>query len=85
MSSNFFLSDLSKALRKGFSRISEQEGTTPLQEVAKVILKAITSENPNMRYMGGNDAIQLLEAKKRMADLEFEGFIKQQFFSSSQK
>jgi hypothetical protein len=63
-------------LRKGFSRISEQEGTTPPQEVAKVILKAITSENPNMRYMVGNDAIQLLEAKKRMADLEFEGFIK---------
>jgi len=70
-----------EAMRKTFRRISEQE-TTPPEEVAKVILKAITSKDPEIRYMVGNDAIQLMEAKKRMSDLEFEGFIKQQFFSS---
>jgi hypothetical protein len=47
-----------------------------------VILKAVTSENPEMKYMVGNDAIQLMEAEKRMSDQEFEDFIKQQFFSS---
>jgi NAD(P)-dependent dehydrogenase (short-subunit alcohol dehydrogenase family) len=53
---------------------------TPPEEVAKVILKAVTSDNPSMRYMIGDDAIQLNEAKKRMSDLEFEGLVKQQFF-----
>jgi len=47
-----------------------------------VILKAVTSDNPEMRYMVGNGAIQLMEAKKRMSDQEFEDFIKQHFFSS---
>lgn len=70
-----------QAMQKAFERYSGQE-ITPPEEVAKVILKAVTSENPDIRYVVGNDAIQLMEAKKRMSDLEFEGLIKQQFFSS---
>jgi NAD(P)-dependent dehydrogenase (short-subunit alcohol dehydrogenase family) len=70
-----------QAMQKAFQRYSGQE-TTPPEEVAKVILKAVTSDNPEIRYVVGNDAIQLMEAKKRMSDLEFEGLIKQQFFSS---
>jgi NAD(P)-dependent dehydrogenase (short-subunit alcohol dehydrogenase family) len=70
-----------QAMQKAFERFSGQE-TTPPEEVAKVILKAVTSENPDIRYVVGNDAMQLVEAKKRMSDLEFEGLIKQQFFSS---
>jgi NAD(P)-dependent dehydrogenase (short-subunit alcohol dehydrogenase family) len=54
---------------------------TPPEEVAKAILKAVTSENPEIRYVVGNDAVQLMEAKKRMSDLEFESLIKQQFLS----
>jgi NAD(P)-dependent dehydrogenase (short-subunit alcohol dehydrogenase family) len=67
------------AVQKAFERYSGQE-ITPPEEVAKAILKAVTSENPDIRYVVGNDAIQLMEAKKRMSDLEFEGLIKQQFF-----
>ena len=70
-----------QAMQKAFERYSGQE-ITPPEEVAKVILKAVTSENPEIRYVVGNDAIQLMEAKKRMSDLEFEGLVKQQFFSS---
>ena len=70
-----------QAMQKAFERYSGQE-ITPPEEVAKVIWKAVTSENPDVRYVVGNDAIQLMEAKKRMSDLEFEGLIKQQFFSS---
>jgi NAD(P)-dependent dehydrogenase (short-subunit alcohol dehydrogenase family) len=69
------------SIRKAFERYSGQETTHP-EEVAKVILKAVTSDNPEIRYVVGNDAIQLMEAKKRVSDLEFEGLIKQQFFSS---
>jgi NAD(P)-dependent dehydrogenase (short-subunit alcohol dehydrogenase family) len=70
-----------QAMQKAFERYSGQETTQP-EEVAKVILKAVTSDNPEIRYVIGNDAIQLMEAKKRMSDLEFEGLINQQFFSS---
>ena len=68
-------------MQKAFERYLGQESTFP-EEVAKVILKAVTSENPDTRYVVGNDAIQLMEARKRMSDLEFEGLVKQQFFSS---
>jgi NAD(P)-dependent dehydrogenase (short-subunit alcohol dehydrogenase family) len=68
-----------QAMQKAFERYSGQESTSP--EVAKVILKAVTSENPEMGYMVGNGAIQLMEAKKRMSDQEFEDFIEQQFSS----
>jgi NAD(P)-dependent dehydrogenase (short-subunit alcohol dehydrogenase family) len=70
-----------QAMQKAFERYLGQE-ITPPEEVANVILKAVTSENPEIRYVVGNDAIQLIEAKKRMSDLEFEGLVKQQFFSS---
>jgi NAD(P)-dependent dehydrogenase (short-subunit alcohol dehydrogenase family) len=69
-----------QAMQKTFQRILNQE-TTPPEDVAKVILKAVTSDNPDIRYVVGNDAIQLVEAKKRMSDLEFEALVKQQFFS----
>jgi NAD(P)-dependent dehydrogenase (short-subunit alcohol dehydrogenase family) len=55
------------------------KGTLP-EEVAKVILKAVTIDNPSMRYMVGDDAIQMIQAKRGMSDLEFEGLVKQQYF-----
>jgi NAD(P)-dependent dehydrogenase (short-subunit alcohol dehydrogenase family) len=56
------------------------EKGTPPEEVAKVILKAVRSDNPSMRYMVGDDAIQMIQAKRGMSDLEFEGLVKQQYF-----
>ncbi len=49
---------------------------TPPEEVAKVILKAVQSENPAPRYLVGNDATMLMEARKNMSDEEFEKFVK---------
>ncbi len=51
----------------------------PPEEVAKTILKVVTIDNPNLRYVVGNDAIQMIEARKGMSDLEFENLVKQQF------
>ena len=65
-------------LQKAWSHIFDKG--TPPEEVAKVILKAVTSDNPSMRYMVGDDAIQMMEARKGMSDLEFEGLVKQQLF-----
>jgi NAD(P)-dependent dehydrogenase (short-subunit alcohol dehydrogenase family) len=64
---------------KGLLMMSEMG--TPPQEVAKVIIKAISSENPLPRYPVGNDAIMFLEAKKDKTDIEFENYIKKELFS----
>lgn len=54
---------------------------TPPEEVAKAILKAVTIDNPDLRYVVGNDAIQMIEAKKGMPDLEFGRVVKQQLLA----
>jgi predicted NAD/FAD-binding protein len=45
--------------------------------VAKVVLEAVTNENPKFRYMAGKDAETLLAAKRKMSDEEFYKMIKQ--------
>jgi short-subunit dehydrogenase len=53
--------------------------TIPASEVAKVILQAVTSYNPEFRYVVGNDAAMVLEARKNMSDRDFQNLIKKQF------
>ena len=52
------------------------QNATPTDEVAKVILKSVKIDNPEFRYLVGNDAVQWLEARKKMSDTEFENFWK---------
>jgi NAD(P)-dependent dehydrogenase (short-subunit alcohol dehydrogenase family) len=47
-------------------------------EVAKVILQAVTSDNPDFRYIVGKDAAMALESRKNMLDKEFHTSIKKQ-------
>ena len=54
-------------------------------EVAKVILKATTSSNPDLRYIVGNDAARLLESKNSMPDNEFKKFMMENFFRESSR
>lgn len=60
----------------------ESRSITP-DEVAKVILKAITTINPDLRYVVGNDAAGLLESKNSMTDSEFRKFMMKNFFGES--
>ena len=60
----------------------ESRSITP-DEVAKVILKAITTTNPDLRYVVGNDAAGLLESKNSMTDSEFRKFMMKNFFGES--
>ena len=39
--------------------------------VANVVLNAVKDENPNLRYLAGNDVEQWLGAKRNMSDEEF--------------
>ena len=45
--------------------------------VTKVVLKAVTSENPSLRYLAGKDVETLITAKKNMSDEEFYNMMKQ--------
>jgi NAD(P)-dependent dehydrogenase (short-subunit alcohol dehydrogenase family) len=64
-----------------FKSMMDNSSSSPPEEVAKVILQAVTSENPQLRYTVGNDAATILQAKRTMSDEEFGNLIKQQFLS----
>src|SRR6476659_835468 len=48
-------------------------------EVAKIIVNAVTIENPEFRYIVGNDAKMILDTKAKFSEKEFEDFMKDQF------
>ena len=54
------------------------QNLTHPSEVAKVILKAVTSDNPDFRYIVGNDAVTTLEARRKMSDREFQNMMMKQ-------
>ena len=56
-----------------------EQNTIHPSEVAKVILQAVLSDNPDFRYVVGKDAAAILEARRNMPDREFQLFIKGQF------
>jgi NAD(P)-dependent dehydrogenase (short-subunit alcohol dehydrogenase family) len=54
------------------------QNLTHPSEVAKTILHAVTSDNPEFRYVVGKDAMMTLESRKSMSDREFYNLIKKQ-------
>jgi NAD(P)-dependent dehydrogenase (short-subunit alcohol dehydrogenase family) len=50
---------------------------SPADVVAKAVLKAVTSENPNLRYLAGKDVEKWMEAKRGMSDEGFHEMMKQ--------
>jgi NAD(P)-dependent dehydrogenase (short-subunit alcohol dehydrogenase family) len=53
-----------------------ENGSSP-DLVAKVVLNAVTNENPNLRYLAGKDVETLLDSKRNMSDEEFYKMMKQ--------
>ncbi len=71
---------LTQQLERSFkSAMENTSASSPPEEVAKVVLQAITSDGPKLRYTVGNDAASIIEAKTTMSDTEFGGLVKQQF------
>jgi short-subunit dehydrogenase len=56
-----------------------EQNTISPSVVANTILDAVTSNNPQLRYVVGEDAAKTLEARKNMPDKEFGDLIKKQF------
>ncbi len=61
------------------SMVNDPSASSPPEEVAETILKAITSESPQLRYTVGNDATTIIQAKRTMSETEFRDLIKKQF------
>ena len=75
---NSSISPYSSIIQKIDSSISSIiEHATPPEEVAKAILHAITSNNPKLRYLVGNDMIMMAETKKSMSDEDFRKMMMQ--------
>ena len=72
------ISPYSSIIQKIDSSISSMvEHATPPEEVAKTILHATISNNPELRYLVGNDMIMMAETKKSMSDEDFRKMMMQ--------
>lgn len=71
-------SSYSNSLKKIQKNIElmQEHATSPV-EVAKVILHALKTDEPKQRYVIGNDAVMILEAKKSLSDIEFKKMMMQ--------
>jgi NAD(P)-dependent dehydrogenase (short-subunit alcohol dehydrogenase family) len=61
------------------SMIENASSSSPPEDVAKVILQAITSKNPQLRYTVGNDAATIIQARMNIPDKEFRKMVIQNF------
>jgi len=76
--------DSQSPYRKIIDNVSEvfskmTENVIHPSEVAKIIVNAVTIENPEFRYIVGNDAKVILDTKAKFSEKEFEDFMKDQF------
>ena len=70
-------SQMMKKIANSFEELMKNSSSPDL--VANVVLKAVKDQNPNLRYLAGNDVEQLLGAKRNMSDEEFYKMMAQNF------
>ena len=51
-----------------------ESGSSPI-EVAKIILKCVTSETPHLRHLVGDDAFKLMDIRKNSSDKDFRKLV----------
>jgi hypothetical protein len=47
------------------------EKGSPASDVADMVLEAVTSDNPKIRYLVGEDTLKMMEKRKNITDEEF--------------
>ena len=70
-------SQLIQTVSKSFESMSGN--AVPAEEVAKVILQAVTSDKLNFRYVIGKDAEMFMDTRKNMSDREFKEWMMKNF------
>jgi NAD(P)-dependent dehydrogenase (short-subunit alcohol dehydrogenase family) len=68
-------SQIMQKIAASFGQMLENGSAADL--VAKVVLKAVKSENPSLRYLAGKDVEMWIEGRKSMSDDEFYKMMKQ--------
>ncbi len=63
-------------MASAFEELMKNSSSSP-ELVAKVVLEAVTSDNPYLRYLAGKDAETWLDAKRNMTDEKFYEMMKQ--------
>lgn len=74
---------LTQRMESYFRSMMDNPGSSSPEEVAQVILNAVTSENTQLRFTVGNDASAIVHAKRNMSEWDFTNLIKQQLMSGS--
>ena len=71
-------SPYSKLMQKAARSLEHiMENGSSVDVVAKVVLKAVTIENPSLRYLARKDIEKLMEAKRSMSYEEFYKVMKE--------
>jgi len=69
---------LMQKVENHFKLIMENKSSPP-EEVAKVILQAVMSENLELRYTVGSDASSIIQARTNKSDNEFQQMMMKDF------
>ena len=75
---------LTQRIESYFKFMMDSPESSSPEEVAKTILKVLTSDNPQLRITVGNDAQGIIQAKRKMSESDFTKLMKQQLLSESQ-
>jgi NAD(P)-dependent dehydrogenase (short-subunit alcohol dehydrogenase family) len=75
-------SQIMQKMAAGFEAMFKNSSSADV--VAKVVLKAITDENPSLMYFAGEDAETLMQAKSSMSDEDFYKMMKQNLIGGIQ-
>lgn len=68
-------SQMTKAMEETAGKLMQNASSPEL--VARIVLGAVTSKNPKLRYQAGKDVEQWVESKNKMSDEEFHNMMKQ--------
>jgi short-subunit dehydrogenase len=73
-------SQLTQNLYEGFEPMLKSNSSSLPSDVAKIIYKAIESNNREVRYLVGKDAVSIINARQKLSDKKFENWIKESLF-----
>jgi short-subunit dehydrogenase len=73
-------SQLTQKLYEGFEPMLISSSSSLPSDVAKIIYQAIESNNREVRYLVGKDAVSIINARQKLSDKEIENWIKESLF-----
>lgn len=73
-------SQLTQKLFEGFEPMLKSNSSSLSSDVAEVIYQAIESNNREVRYPVGKDALSIIKTRQNLSDKEFENWIKESIF-----